>query len=109
MTITPAPRERLTLGKPEAGNGASEGRAAKTPAPGPQKQPRGGFNHAVANEIREFVFPDKRPISIIRHGVVFATPFQNEEGCTLIALKGGGKPFPIRIAYSDFKTWWLGK
>ncbi len=118
MTAASNPRPRLSLGtKPEAApnvaaqTGEMNGGATPAPpkkggAPTAPKRPNNNFDHAVANTIKEFAFPDGRPISIIRHAIVFATPFNGEEGCTLIASKGGGKPFPIRVAYADFVGWW---
>jgi hypothetical protein len=80
-------------------------RARKTASGGFQKRPAGNFDHAKA--IREFHFLDGRAVSVHQHAVYWAVPLKDDpDNSTLVGVKGGEKPLPLRIAYPDFVLWW---
>lgn len=108
-TDAPAPRDRLALPGGTAGtaNGVSKTAAgAKPAATEPLKRPHAPFD--PGRHVREFQFLDGRPISIHRAGVRFACPLKTDlEGATLVGLKEGASPCPLKIPYADFKAWWF--
>ncbi len=58
--------------------------------------------------VREFQFPDGRPIAIHRAGIRFATPARDDtEGATLVGLKDGATPCPLKVPYAEFMHWWF--
>jgi hypothetical protein len=84
----------------------SKRRYGKTPASEPQKRPFNPFSYDAKN-IREFAFPDGRPVSIHKHSVHWAAPLKDDLAtCTLVGVKGGKAPIPLKVVYSDFVTWW---
>ena len=103
--MTNSTRERPVLpGKTAGANVAkpdANADAVKSIKPG---QPTGFDN---AKHIREFAFPDGRKISIHRHSVYWATPAKGDPTTeTLVGVKGGEKPVPLKIVYEDFMAWW---
>jgi hypothetical protein len=105
---TLARRDRLALpgSAAKAANGVAKVLETETPVSPPQKRPHAPFD--PGKHVREFAFPDGRPISIHRHGVRFACPLKDDpENLTLVGLKDGEKPVPLRVSYADFKAWWV--
>jgi hypothetical protein len=101
-------RGRLALqgGEGKAANGVAKVPETETPATEPQKRPHAP--EGPGKHVREFAFPDGRPILIHRHGVRFACPLKDDpENLTLVGLKDGDKPVPLRIPYVEFKAWWI--
>ena len=109
-------RERLTLASLK---GAAV--AAPTPAPAPApapdpapaapvKPPATAVRRRPNPEIiREFTFPDGRPITLHRDTVRFAAPLKTDpEHATLVASKDGASAMPLMVQYRDFCAWWRG-
>ena len=93
-------RKQLTLAS--AKTAADTAPVKATPAPA-AKRP---YDHTA---IREFTFPDGRPISIHRHSIRFATPLKDDpEHATLVSTKEGASPMPLKVTYADFMAWWKG-
>ena len=67
-------------------------------------EPKPQFNYAEM--IREFEFPDGRQVAIHKHTVLFCTPFKEDQDHTLVGVRGGEKPLPLKIKYSEFLGWW---
>src|ERR1700751_4187083 len=102
---TLARHDRLDLpgSAAKAENGVAKTVETATPVSASQKRPHAPFD--PGEHVREFAFPDGRPISIHRHGVRFACPLKHDpENLTLVGLKDGEKPVPLRIPYADFKA-----
>jgi hypothetical protein len=70
----------------------------------PGKAPNGA---AEAKAVREFKFPDGRPISIHRGAVHFACPANDSpENLTLVGIGNAEVPCRLRIFYASFVKWW---
>jgi hypothetical protein len=93
-------RERLTL--------ASLKIAVPSPSPAPAK-PAPAAKRSGRDCIREFSFPDGRPITLHRDTIRFAAPLKTDpEHACLVASKDGASPMPLMVRYADFVAWWRG-
>jgi hypothetical protein len=91
-------REPLSMpGKADKAQEAPASAPSAPAAPAP-------FNHV--RHLREFQLPDDRPVCIHRHAVLFATPLKDDPSQTLVAVKGGKSPMPLKINYVTFLGWW---
>jgi hypothetical protein len=61
-------------------------------------------------QAREFVMPDGRAVTIVRHAVCFILPTKTTpDKHIFVALKGSKSVIPLVIPYGEFKTWWEAK
>jgi hypothetical protein len=67
----------------------------------PKQRPN--FEIDYAKNIGEFEFLDGRPVAIHKHAVNWVTPLKSDpDNTTLVGVKAGEKPLPLKIAYRDF-------
>ena len=79
----------------------------KTPVPAAAAEPIRRPALPYVGGLREFSFPDGRKITIHRHGVYWATPLKDDpEAATMVGIKGGKNPVPLKIPYLEFLGWW---
>ena len=100
--LTPPPAKLAEAAKPEA-----KPAEAPKPAEPARRSPERPAHHTM---LREFTFPDGRKFTLHRHSVHWATPNKEDpENTTLVGIKGGDKPVPLKIVYADFIAWWRGE
>jgi hypothetical protein len=93
-------RERLTLS-------AKTDKAVpppKAPAAAPVARTK-PYDHA--RHVREWQLEDGRPFAVHRHAVFFVCPLKNDASLSLVSVRGGKNPVPIRAAYQTFLSWWV--
>jgi hypothetical protein len=112
--LTPPPAKLAEAAKPEA-KPAEAPKPAEVSAPPKSTEPAGPARRSPERSahhtmLREFTFPDGRKFTLHRHSVHWATPNKEDpENTTLVGIKGGDKPVPLKIVYADFIAWWRGE